>query len=182
MEKSLVEIEREKLPDEVPVECYHCGYNWTYTGKNPFYAKCPACKRDIKLDKGRTDIEESSKKKPGLKGELENMDQGESIIIETTDQSIKIVKEWVLKSGEGVIPEGGTRYWIKESGLNRAYPIDPDDLDKIEELAEKEGLTFQEKITDLLNDKESFKEKLGRILSKSFTKIEDFRSKTQGDH
>ena len=31
--------------------CYHCGYEWEYKGKHPFYACCPKCMKKVSLKK-----------------------------------------------------------------------------------------------------------------------------------
>jgi hypothetical protein len=30
-----------------------CGYTWYYTGRMVFYATCPSCKRNIKIEKNK---------------------------------------------------------------------------------------------------------------------------------
>src|SRR5690606_39012388 len=35
----------------IAAQCPRCGYEWTYKGKNPFFASCPLCKTTVKLRK-----------------------------------------------------------------------------------------------------------------------------------
>lgn len=31
------------------VKCHHCGHEWNYGGKNPYYAMCPTCRYKVSL-------------------------------------------------------------------------------------------------------------------------------------
>ena len=188
IEKTLVEMEREKLPDQVPVQCYHCGYKWTYKGKNPFYAKCPACKRDVKLDKARTDIEEEpepeEKKTDSLRNKLDEMDYGESLVIERgEDFPIKIEKGYTFAPSGKRLLQRVPEYWISErkyrgvrGKLIRLYDEDLEELERTK--IGNKTLTDQIiKMIDLRKtSKEKFEEFLQSTINKSKKKLEEYGS------
>ncbi len=185
MSKSLVEMEREKLPDKVPLKCPKCGYEWEYGGDNPFFAQCPKCYTRMKIGKSRTDIEEEEpgKKKLSLKEQLEDMDQGESMIIEREeDPPIKIEKSWVVEGGEDRLIERKDEFWISErehKGIRgKLIKLYQEDLDELERKAEENNEDLVDIIINIVNmkktNKEKFKEFLHSLIKKPESKIEDF--------
>jgi hypothetical protein len=42
-------LPRRNLGIPIEVKCLRCGYEWTYRGKNPYYAPCPKCLRKVKI-------------------------------------------------------------------------------------------------------------------------------------
>jgi len=39
------------------LKCKRCGYEWEYQGNSNWYASCPRCKTNIRIGKGKDELE-----------------------------------------------------------------------------------------------------------------------------
>jgi predicted nucleic-acid-binding Zn-ribbon protein len=46
----------QQLKHPVHLGCKKCGYEWTYSGKNQFFATCPYCRHQINIEKNTIQI------------------------------------------------------------------------------------------------------------------------------
>lgn len=191
VEKTLVEIEREKLPDKVPIKCHKCEYEWKYSGDNPFYAQCPKCRSQVNISSHRTDITQKENKKSevekDLKERLNKMDYGDVIIIEREEGNpIQIEKNWTIAEffAQDRLVKREPDYWIQErkNKILRGSPIrlSEEDIAELEKKAREEDRELIDEIFNMVDLQKSSLKKLEEYLrstfSKSKKKIEDYGS------
>jgi DNA-directed RNA polymerase subunit RPC12/RpoP len=46
----------ETLDHSVKLRCGKCGYEWFYSGKNPFWASCPWCLSKVNVKKHSLEV------------------------------------------------------------------------------------------------------------------------------
>lgn len=170
--KSRIEKKREELPDEIPMKCPNCGYEWDYSGKNPFFCTCPTCyNQKIEIQENRTDLKENIEKKNiDLLEELKKMELGDMLEVERIEKRNLVFSKTYINVDESL-----TRYTpihkvdigisLAERGLIKGTLKKPiyltfEDLEKIKKRAEGEDKTLLEKLNEKVDMREGKIEKL----------------------
>ena len=176
IEKTLVDMEREKLPNKIPLGCSKCGHRWKYSGSNPFYAQCPRCKKQLHIPDHRIDIPVVEDIKQVTFKDIKELDKdkGDKIVIDVENEP-KITIEKVDREIENllngrVIKKTREAYKIsrektKKSCLIVNMTISEEDLKTLFKISELENLSFQEYIIKImtLNSEEEFKDFFRKI-------------------